>query len=711
VFLGGSDRRVIQWEYEAGTTQIVGAHLGPVHSLVVIPQSGLVASSSKDGTARIWHTGSSRRVASFSHNSAIRSLDFTPDSKFVVVGADQKTVVIDSTSGEASTTLPVTGVMGASADANLLVANEKEGKRIVWDVAATQVRAHLPVGPKFAGAAFSRDGNTLATWSRETSEKGSVWLWDLTASRMRLRLQHGSYGSVPPDIHSAAFSSDGRTLALATQFGALTLWDTESGRQRLTLQPFIEPTHGEGTVEFSNDGKMLAAGDSDGTLRLWNVESGALQVSFKGHASRIQSVAFSPDDKRLLSGGADKTVRLWDVVTGQELYTFGGHDSPVHLVVFAPDGKRVATASQRVVKLWLAGTEPEATAFRVELDPDDPQSPRAINLRGDRLFDSDQLDEAESAYRTAQTRLVTLLAADHRNLPEYRQELAYSLLGSALLQLRTNRGQMDEQVRHRLKDIYRTLDPDLTRILGSSFQRRAVAQMRLGRWTEAVALMDESIELTTDNWIWYADRAGSHVELGNWHQAAQDLATCLELPGASGTASYFHALLCLQLGQKANYQRACTDMLNRFKQLPGTRSATMTIWVSVLGPDAVADWTSLLRLAEETRAEDETTNINYLGAVLYRAGRFEEAAQRLAEAEALAQQKTSTSRLRVCNWLFQAMTQHQLGHAAEAKGWFEKAVRAIDGSTTGTDSLGPRRWEREQTFTLLRREAAELLKK
>ena len=170
-----------------------------------------------------------------------------------------------------------------------------------------------------------------------------------------------------------------------------------------------------------------------GLLRLWNVETGQLKVSFKGHTEGIRSVAFSPDDKTLLSGSGDRTARLWDVVTGQELLTLKGHKFPVHLVAFAPDGKRLATASHNEVKLWLAATEPEATAFRWELDPDDPDSPRATNDWGDRLQEIHRPQEAENAYRKALARLEKLAAA-LPDMPEYQVELAECLVANKRLQ-------------------------------------------------------------------------------------------------------------------------------------------------------------------------------------------------------------------------------------------------------------------------------------
>lgn len=104
----------------------------------------------------------------------------------------------------------------------------------------------------------------------------------------------------------------------------------------------------------------------------------------------------------------------------------------------------------------------------------------------------------------------------------------------------------------------------------------------------------------------------------------------------------------------------------------------------MLVPDAVADWTKPLRFAEKAYADDRKNYdlINNLGAVLSRAGRFKEAAQRLTEAEAAFKQSPSTRSSIVYNWLFQAMAHHRLGHNVEAASWLKKAVQ--DFWATGT---------------------------
>jgi tetratricopeptide (TPR) repeat protein len=154
-------------------------------------------------------------------------------------------------------------------------------------------------------------------------------------------------------------------------------------------------------------------------------------------------------------------------------------------------------------------------------------------------------------------------------------------------------------------------------------------------------------------------------------------------------------------------------MLERFGQTASAEAAYWTAWTCVPCADAVADWAKPLQLAEKAHAGDGKSfeKIHSLGAVLYRAGRFKEAAKRLTEAEAAFQHTPSTRSTIVYNWLFQAMTHQRLGRSAEAASWLEKAVRAIDEPAPESAQDPAANWNRRLTLQLLRREAEELLAK
>ena len=416
----------------------------------------------------------------------------------------------------------------------------------------------------------------------------------------------------------------------------------------------------------------------------------------------------------------------------------------VTCLAFAPDGKTLATASgDGTVKLWRAAKDQEATAFRNELDPDDPESPVAVNGLGDRHRQTQRPRQAEEAYKKALVRLEKLAAA-FRDTPEYRCELAYCLLAPSLL---TDPPPAAAQSERRFAEIWRTLPADQRSRLGSrlwdegrelragghfqealrvlskaidlnpeherAYHDRAHAYEGLKEWDRALADFAEAMRISPMNSQNYVCRAGSFELRGQPENAARDYTQLIELKADSPLAWYKLALFALQRGDHAGYRKLCSRMLERFDEFAGVDDASWATWTCVLAPDAVADWTKPLKFAEKVHAADGTNydKLNHLGAVLYRSGRFPEAARRLTEAEAVFKQAPIAGSTIVYNWFFQAMARHRLGHTAEAAGWLKKAVEAIDEPSPKTaQAPATIPWNRRLTSQLLRREAEELLK-
>src|SRR5262249_11805126 len=90
-----------------------------------------------------------------------------------------------------------------------------------------------------------------------------------------------------------------------------------------------------------------------------------------------------------------------------------------------------------------------------------------------------------------------------------------------------------------------------------------------------------------------------------------------------------------------------------------------------------------------------------LGAALYRAGRFEEAIQRL-NTSITAQNDDGV----FGDWLFLAMAHHRLGHAAEARNWLDKTIQGEAKKKADREPLG---WVQRLQLQTLRREARELI--
>ena len=102
-------------------------------------------------------------------------------------------------------------------------------------------------------------------------------------------------------------------------------------------------------------------------------------------------------------------------------------------------------------------------------------------------------------------------------------------------------------------------------------------------------------------------------------------------------------------------------------------TANDVCWACCLGPDALPDLAPAVRLAElAIAANADHSNLNTLGAILYRAGRFNDAIDRLREGIRKDGRDAFAS-----DWLFLAMAHHRLGDAKEARAALDKATAAM----------------------------------
>jgi WD40 repeat protein len=107
---------------------------------------------------------------------------------------------------------------------------------------------------------------------------------------------------------------------------------------------------------FSPDGKTLAIGSYNGGVHLWHIATHQIATPLTGGTGQnYQVVAFSPNGKTMASASSDNgTVRLWDLATGQQIATLPTGDTSVAVsAAFSTDGKTLAVSSYGgTVHLW-----------------------------------------------------------------------------------------------------------------------------------------------------------------------------------------------------------------------------------------------------------------------------------------------------------------------------------------------------------------------
>ncbi len=306
---------------------ILKEHTGGVFHVTYSRDGKLIATSSKDGTARLWDaaTGKTRFILT-GHKLQVYSAAFSPDGKYLATASGDKTLKL-------------------------------------WDTATgKEVRDFVGHGDEVYCVTFSPDGTKLAS----TSSNQLVCIWEV-ATGTRLHSLSGHTGRVL----GAAFSPDGgrlvtscasNTANASEPAGEVRVWDVKTGKEIFTL-----PARNIGivTVAFSPDGKRLAGSCLKQSVKVWELATGQEALVLTGHTLEVYSVAFSPDGRRLAScsgkWGQDKggELKVWDVATGKELLSLQPHTTAIWSIAFSPDGQRLASSSGKFnaiapgeVKVW-----------------------------------------------------------------------------------------------------------------------------------------------------------------------------------------------------------------------------------------------------------------------------------------------------------------------------------------------------------------------
>jgi WD40 repeat protein len=141
---------------------------------------------------------------------------------------------------------------------------------------------------------------------------------------------------------TAAYSSDGTTLAVGADSGKVYVWDV--GRQALIT---TLPLRGQPSVQslaFSPDGNELAVAEADRTY-VWDLASHAVVATLP---STLGPILFSPNGKRLAIGD-----ELFNATTYTSIATLSSAScSGAYGIAFSPGGSDLAVATGTQTCVW-----------------------------------------------------------------------------------------------------------------------------------------------------------------------------------------------------------------------------------------------------------------------------------------------------------------------------------------------------------------------
>lgn len=346
----------------------IGFH-AVVFGLAFDPRGRLLAAAAEGGIVRIWDTVTGRALggALTGHENRVNDVAFSPDGGTLASAGQDGTVRLWSIAAQ-PLGVPVVAqatMLAADPSGGLVAVGASEGPIRLFRQTNWSLDRNIADDTSTREAAFAPGGRLVALGD----ESGAVTIWD-TASGRRVGPVLGDRGA--GRITSVAFSHDGRLLAAIGESEWLRVWRV--GSWKLVDKPQVGDegnldgvTPGLDEAFFLPEGTLVTAGRTG--VALWRIADDRIsRPELIDVDVSLDTAALSPDGRTLALGtGEDSRVRLLDLRTRAQGEPLAGHAEGVDSLAFSTDGRVLASGSafDETIRLWdSASGRPLTDALR-----------------------------------------------------------------------------------------------------------------------------------------------------------------------------------------------------------------------------------------------------------------------------------------------------------------------------------------------------------
>ena len=381
---GGADGTAALWDVRSGRR--IGPpleHQDAVWATAFSPKGETVLAGTRDGSLRLWKPAREalpyRELSHAEDEVMTAALSPDPSTPLLVTGGSRGTVrVWNVQTGERLFPRPEHKDKAAHADDVWAVSFSPDGRLFatgsrdetvkIWDAIRFQVVRtlddwNISAGvPGKAGShrrvrslAFSPDGQHLLVGGGGGGQ-GAAVLWQVNGEG---RVLHEG-----EPVWQVAFNPDGKTIALASGDGSVSLWRRE-GESTRRFGPRLRQQRRVTALTFSPDGRLLLAGGIEGVVQVWDVQTGGPVGKPLRHPGAVWAAAFL-DEHTALTGCRDGGGRLWDVRTGLPIGPPLRHGGVVWAAACRPGGRLAVTGSEDgTARVWQLPAAMEGGASQI----------------------------------------------------------------------------------------------------------------------------------------------------------------------------------------------------------------------------------------------------------------------------------------------------------------------------------------------------------
>lgn len=375
--LGAGVKKTIQtWDlFNNASSKTFLGHHRDVTSIAFSSDNRLLASGSLDETIKIWDVHSGQSLWTLrGHGRAIWSIDMYRSDLVVSASTDSQIKIWDLRSGECLKTLDNGSPLSSAAfspDGQGIASGSDNGLVKLWELNLQSNRApRSSETVTYPFITLSSDGHRLATM---VPLDDAINIWD-TGSGSNLRTVQTNVDWTT----SAILSANGHLMAIST-WGSIEIWDVGSGTMLNTIPNKIDMSQRQGMVTFSPDGSLIAViPNTYHGIDIWRVSTASLLKTVGD--CRYICMSFSPGGQRISSVRSDGNVDIWDISSGGKVQTVQISPMPCTVVAVALsfDERFLVSLHEGCIQIL----DRSSGTFKETIDPDLTFTPEQLEFQG-----------------------------------------------------------------------------------------------------------------------------------------------------------------------------------------------------------------------------------------------------------------------------------------------------------------------------------------